>query len=255
MEMAGIEPATATLAGRARYLSCHPHRQASASFALTCRFHGAHAMDVSIIQPVREAFRDGQFVSKKMKTAPRDFSLGRLPASACSRLPGNHSAGQGSRKPRRRIHVPGSLRCLAYRHVSMVSRHRDTGQLYFLRILRASGDPGVAGGAGLKRQSGRLRRDRAQGGGGLRGRPQGAGAAGCGAMATRGGGRRRNSGLTEGRREKTGAITLGDHAVVFSKLRRVTCGVAVHKAVDNRRDVRITRGILWRTCGQEKNLK
>src|SRR5438552_3809904 len=31
--MAGIEPATATLAGRARYLSCHPRRQASTSFA------------------------------------------------------------------------------------------------------------------------------------------------------------------------------------------------------------------------------
>jgi hypothetical protein len=49
-------------------------------------------------------------------------------------------------------------------------------------------------------------------------------------------------------------ITLGDHALVFSALRRVTCGVAVHMAVDNRRDVRITRGILWRTCGQEKTL-
>jgi hypothetical protein len=55
VEMAGIEPATATLAGRARYLSCHPRRQASASFASTCRLHGAYAMEVSMIQPVREA--------------------------------------------------------------------------------------------------------------------------------------------------------------------------------------------------------
>jgi len=54
---------------------------------------------------------------------------------------------------------------------------------------------------------------------------------------------------------KDGVITLGDHALVFSELRRVTCGVAVHKAVDNRCDVRITRGILWRTCGQERTLK
>ena len=255
MEMAGIEPATATLAGRARYLSCHPHRQASASFALACRFHGAHAMDVSIIQPVREAFRDGQFVSKKMKTAPRDFSLGRLPASACSRLPGNHSAGQGSRKPRRRIHVPGSLRCLAYRHVSMVSRHRETGQLYFLRILRASGRPWrgwwgwieaserqVAEGPG----TGRWRVARAaagRGGGGVRGHGDARGRA------------ETEFGINGGSSGKDGVITLGDHALVFSKLRRVTCGVAVHKAVDNRRDVRITRGILWRTCGQEKNLK
>ena len=80
--------------------------------------------------------------SRSKRKPPRwDFSLGRLPVSACSRLPGDHSAGQGSRKPRRRIHVPGSLRCLAYRHVSMVSRHRETGQLYFLRILRASRQP------------------------------------------------------------------------------------------------------------------
>ena len=31
VEMAGIEPAAATLARRARYLSCHPHGQASAA--------------------------------------------------------------------------------------------------------------------------------------------------------------------------------------------------------------------------------
>jgi hypothetical protein len=49
--------------------------------------------------------------------------------------------------------------------------------------------------------------------------------------------------------------TLGDHALVFSELRRVTCGVAVHKAVDNRCDVRITDGILWTRCGHERNLK
>jgi hypothetical protein len=208
-------------------------------------------MDVSIIQPVREAFRDGQFVSKKMKTAPR----GLFPRAAAGKclfaLPGNHSAGQGSRKPRRRIHVPGSLRCLAYRHVSMVSRHRETGQLYFLRILRASGNPGVADGAGLKRQSGRLRRARAQavagceGGRGVRGR-RGAG------PWRREGRAETEFGINGGSSGKDEVITLGDHALVFSELRRVTCGIAVHKAVDNHRDVRITRRILWRTCGQEK---
>jgi hypothetical protein len=61
VEMAGIEPATATLAGRARYLSCHPRGQASANLRRLALFHGAHAMDVSIIQPVREALRDNQF--------------------------------------------------------------------------------------------------------------------------------------------------------------------------------------------------
>ena len=60
VEMAGIEPATATLAGRARYLSCHP----LAGFGIICLglpFHGAHVMNVSIIQPARKAFRDDQF--------------------------------------------------------------------------------------------------------------------------------------------------------------------------------------------------
>jgi len=129
--MAGIEPATATLAGRARYLSCHPR----AGFGIICLdlpFHGAHAMDVSIIQPVREAFRDESFPGRSIRpevneTAPEGLPLGRLRATACSRLPGNHSAGQDSRKPRRRIHVSGPLRRLARGHVSMVSRWRKPG--------------------------------------------------------------------------------------------------------------------------------
>ena len=59
VEMAGIEPAAATLARRARYLSCHPHGQASArGFGLP--FHGAHTMDVSIVKPVRGACRDNR---------------------------------------------------------------------------------------------------------------------------------------------------------------------------------------------------
>ena len=64
-----------------------------------------------------------------------------------------------------------------------------------------------------------------------------------------------NSGINGGSSGKDGVITLGDHALVFSELRRVTCGVAVHRAVDNRRDVRITDGILWTRCGHERNLK
>ena len=65
----------------------------------------------------------------------------------------------------------------------------------------------------------------------------------------------REFGINGGSSGKDGVITLGDHALVFSELRRVTCGVVVHKAVDNYRDVRITGGILWTRCGQEKNLK
>jgi len=77
--------------------------------------------------------------SRSKRKPPRwDFSLGRLPVSACSRLPGDHSAGQGSRKPRHRIHVSGSLRRLASGHASMVRRRPETGQLYFRRILRVT---------------------------------------------------------------------------------------------------------------------
>ena len=39
----------------------------------------------------------------------------------------------------------------------------------------------------------------------------------------------------------------------FSEVRKVTCGLLVHKPVDNRRNMRITGGILWATCGQGKN--
>jgi hypothetical protein len=64
-----------------------------------------------------------------------------------------------------------------------------------------------------------------------------------------------NSGINGGSSGKDGVNTLGDHAMVFSELRRVTCGVAVHKAVDNHCDVRITGAILWTRCGYERNLK
>ena len=54
---------------------------------------------------------------------------------------------------------------------------------------------------------------------------------------------------------KDGVNTNERSSLVFSELRRVTCGVAVHKVVDNRCDVRITGGILWTRCGHERNLK
>ena len=67
-------------------------------------------------------------------------------------------------------------------------------------------------------------------------------------------GRGGNSGLTEGRRERRSDYDRRS-SLVFPELRRVTCGVVVHKVVDNRCDVRTTDGILWTRCGQEKNLK
>jgi hypothetical protein len=48
VEMAGIEPATATLARRARYLSCHPRPASLGIICLGLPFSRAHAMDVSI---------------------------------------------------------------------------------------------------------------------------------------------------------------------------------------------------------------
>jgi hypothetical protein len=93
-----------------------------------------------------------------METAPEGLSLGRLRATACSRLPGNHSAGQGSRKPRRRIHVSGPLRRLARGHVSMVSRWRKPGNCIFRGIPRCgAGAPATAAAGNGLRHSGTAR--------------------------------------------------------------------------------------------------
>jgi hypothetical protein len=88
-------------------------------------------------------------------------------------------------------------------------------------------------------------------------------AAACRAAADAGGGRGEGEGqeysgefgVNGESPGKDGLNTNERSSLVFSELRRVTCGVAVHKAVDNCRDVRITGGILWTRCGQEKNLK
>jgi hypothetical protein len=94
---------------------------------------------------------------------------------------------------------------------------------------------------------------------GVRGhtRRRGAGEEAAGSGWERSGGRTggagREFGINGGSSGKDGVIILGDHAPVFSELRQVTCGLAVHTAVHNRRDVRITDGILWTRCGQEKN--
>jgi hypothetical protein len=72
---------------------------------------------------------------------PVGISLGRLPASACSCLPDNHSPGQGSQKPRRRVHVPESLRRLACGHIPRVGRPPRRGN----RIFLARSAPGGSG--------------------------------------------------------------------------------------------------------------
>src|SRR6516162_4940044 len=83
-----------------------------------------------------------------MKTAPAGLSLGRLPASACTRLPGDHPAVQGSQKPRRRVHVTRSLRRLSYGHVSRVSL-RPEAAIVFSGTFPAGPGPWKAGATGL----------------------------------------------------------------------------------------------------------
>ena len=48
---------------------------------------------------------------------------------------------------------------------------------------------------------------------------------------------------------KTGRLHLATAILVLIALRCVACGRPVHKPVDNRRNVRITPGVLWKACG------
>jgi hypothetical protein len=151
--MAGIEPATATLAGRARYLSCHPRRQASASFASTCRLHGAHAVDVSIIQPVREAFRDERFWGRSIRpevneTAPEGLSPGAAAGKcllALTRQPLRRPGQPKAAAPDsciRAASAPGERPCIHGKPMT------ETGQLHFPGAFRDAAP--VPGGAGIR---------------------------------------------------------------------------------------------------------
>ena len=132
VEMAGIEPATATLAGRARYLSCHPRSQASASFASACRFHGAHAMDVSIIQ-LHERLSGTINSGSKLKPPGGAFSW--AAAGGCmlalTRQPLRRPGRPKAAAPDSCIRV---LRRLARDHISMVNRCRKLGNCIFRGI-------------------------------------------------------------------------------------------------------------------------
>jgi len=128
--MAGIEPATATLAGRARYLSCHP-RAGFGIICPACRFHGAHAMDVSITQPVREAFLGRSIRLEVNETAPEGLSPGAAAGNCLLALTRQPLRGPGQPKaatPDSCILVasaPGERSCLHGKPMA------ETGQLYF----------------------------------------------------------------------------------------------------------------------------
>ena len=96
---AGIEPAAATLAGRARYLSCHPHGQASArglrpavswcSRLWTCHMTRActrGSQGRQKLNPHLAGFGDRLpirwLIPKQTKTAPRGF-----PRGGCRQVP------------------------------------------------------------------------------------------------------------------------------------------------------------------------
>jgi len=114
------------LQGAPATLAVIPDRQASASFAPACRF-----MVLTLWTCQLSSLSKG-FTGRLIRPgANENRPVGTFPGAAagtcCSLLPGNHSPGQGSRKPQRRVHVPGWLRRLARGHVSMVSRRSEGG--------------------------------------------------------------------------------------------------------------------------------
>ena len=139
--MAGIEPATATLAGRARSLAVTPTgRLPRGRFGLPlwCSRYGYVKNQACTqgpqgrqeLNPHFSGFGDRLpirwLIPKKMKP-PRGDSLERLPACASWRLPSNHSTDQGSVELRDRVQVPGSFQHLPCRHISMVGRRPGEG--------------------------------------------------------------------------------------------------------------------------------
>lgn len=143
VEMAGIEPATATLAGRARYLSCHPRGQASANLprlALcvvrtlwTCQLSSLYERLCGTVNSA----------SGKRKP-PRGNFLGAAAGKclfALTRQPLPRSGQPEAATPGSCIHVSEPLRRLACGHISRVGRPPRRGN----RIFLARSTPGGSG--------------------------------------------------------------------------------------------------------------
>jgi hypothetical protein len=238
--MAGIEPAAATLAGRARSLAVIPAgRLPRSRFGLPswCSRYGRVKNQACTrgLQELKPAFcrflgtgclSAGSSLGKRKP--PRRLSLGRLPASASWRLHSNHSADQGSRKLRDRAHVPVSFLRLPCRHISMVGRLPGEGNCINRRIA----DPGARGT--------RRRSDHADRPGHAAGPPPPPG-------PRRLPGPRRPPGPRPepGRRPTTGQAP-GPQQVVAWKGRTMTCASFPELPVD---DLCIRRWITVATCG------
>ena len=156
--MAGIEPAAATLAGRARSLAVTPAGRLPRSrfgLPLWCSRYGrvknqACTRGSQELNPNFAGTRTGCLSagsSLSKRKPPRGLSLGRLPASASWRLHSNHSTDQGSLKLRDRVHVPVSFLRLPCRHIFMVGRLPGEGNCIYRRMA----NPGRHRGGGRPR--------------------------------------------------------------------------------------------------------
>ena len=132
--MAGIEPATATLAGRARYLSCHP-RLASASFASACRFMVLTLWTCQLSSLYRRLFGTRAFRTVNSAGSKRNRPEGISPGAAAGncllaltrqplRRPGQPKAAAPD-SCTRAASAPGERSCLHGKPMA------ETGQLYF----------------------------------------------------------------------------------------------------------------------------
>jgi hypothetical protein len=161
--MAGIEPAATTLAGRVRYLSCHPRGamrrpvqpvpgcswalfrriahmvltlltcQQASTFTLGWCFAGTAG--------VEPAFRSGWSRTAYPLADPQanenrpGISLGRLPSRGFMASDGNRPGAQGKLALRGRVHVPASLGAFPERHDSMVRGTHVEGNAIFVCLL------------------------------------------------------------------------------------------------------------------------
>jgi hypothetical protein len=129
--MAGIEPATATLAGRARYLSCHPRRQASVKFAFGLPFSWCSRYGRVNYPACTRGFSGRSIRPEVNETAPEGRSPGAAAGNcllALTRQPLRRPGQPKAAAPDsciRAAPAPGERSCIHGKPTP------ETGQLYF----------------------------------------------------------------------------------------------------------------------------